>query len=152
MLQEFLDKHGDYYVCRVDKKFRSRVNTIFRIEGDRSLEDKFIKEAEANKCVNTRGHPFNSGIRICMYNAMPVEGVKVLLAFMERFKNDNPVKGPTLYYFDLFGRGEPIRMALWKAGVKFEDKRVTGQAWADLKASGKLEFGQLPMLEYSDGT
>jgi len=48
---------------------------------------------------------------------------------------------PKLYYFDLYGRAEPIRMALWKAGVDYEDIRVTGQAWTDLKASGDLEMG-----------
>ena len=41
----------------------------------------------------------------------------------------------TLVYFDLYGRAEPIRMALWKAGVEYEDKRVTGPSWAEFKAS-----------------
>jgi len=57
-----------------------------------------------------------------------------------------------LYYFDLYGRAEPIRMALFKAGVEFEDIRLTGQAWMDFKTSGKLEFGQCPGLELEDGT
>jgi len=60
-----------------------------------------------------------------------------------------PIK---LYYFDLYGRAEPIRMALSKAGVEFEDIRLTGQAWLDFKASNKLEFGQMPGLELEDGT
>ena len=30
-----------------------------------------------------------------------------------------------LFYFDLYGRAEPIRMALWKADVKFEEMRLT---------------------------
>ena len=37
------------------------------------------------------------------------------------------------HYFDVYGRGEPIRMALWKAGVQFEDLRVTGPSWQELK-------------------
>ena len=57
-----------------------------------------------------------------------------------------------LTYFDLFGRAEPMRMALWKAGVEFEDIRVSGEAWTNLKATGELEFGQVPMLELDDGT
>ena len=59
---------------------------------------------------------------------------------------------PTLHYFHLYGRAEMIRMTLYKAGVEFEDNRVTGQAWADLKASGKLESGQVPQLDLADGT
>jgi len=30
------------------------------------------------------------------------------------------------YYFDLYARGEPIRMMLAKAGVEYEDIRVSG--------------------------
>ena len=40
----------------------------------------------------------------------------------------------------MFGKAECIRMALHKAGIEFEDVRVTGDSWAQLKASGKLEF------------
>lgn len=78
MLYELLDKSGDYYVNRTDKKFRSRMNVNFRIEGDISLEDKLIKEAMKYKIVNIKGHPKNPGIRISMYNAMPVNGVIIL--------------------------------------------------------------------------
>ena len=56
------------------------------------------------------------------------------------------------YYFDLYARGEPIRMALHKAGVAYEDVRPTGESWMELKNSGKLEFGQMPALELDDGT
>ena len=55
-----------------------------------------------------------------------------------------------LYYFDLFARAEPMRMALWKAGVEYEDIRVTGQSWTDFKKES--EFGQIPVLELDDGT
>ena len=44
-----------------------------------------------------------------------------------------------VFYFDLFARGEPIRMALAKAGVEFEDHRMTGEAWMALKPT--LQFG-----------
>ena len=57
-------------------------------------------------------------------------------------------------YFNLFGRGEPIRMAMWKAGVEYEDVRfgLGSEEWNTLKASGELEFGQVPMLTLDDGT
>ena len=56
-----------------------------------------------------------------------------------------------LYYFDLYGRAEATRMALHKAGVQYEDIRLTGEKWIEFKNSGKLEFGQMPALELDDG-
>lgn len=59
---------------------------------------------------------------------------------------------PTFHYFQLYARGEPIRMALWKAGIEYNDNRVTGDDWKNLRESGKLPFGQVPALELADGT
>ena len=56
-----------------------------------------------------------------------------------------------LYYFDIFGRAESIRMILNHAKVPFEDVRINGEKLAEMKASGVLEFGQVPMLETADG-
>lgn len=43
------------------------------------------------------------------------------------------------------------RLLFAQAGVKYEDVRLTGEQWGELKASGKAPFGQLPILEV-DGT
>ena len=43
-------------------------------------------------------------------------------------------------------------MALWKAGVQYEDDVVSGQKWKILKASGALPYGQIPILTFEDGT
>jgi len=40
-----------------------------------------------------------------------------------------------LYYFNGRGRGEPVRMLLSLANVKFEDKRITENEWQELKQS-----------------
>ena len=50
-----------------------------------------------------------------------------------------------LYYFDLPGRGESIRLLLHHAKVPFEDIRVQFPDWPKLKES--LEGKQLPILE-----
>ena len=55
-----------------------------------------------------------------------------------------------VYYFDLFARAEPIRMMLTLAKVPYEDCRMTGQPWMDLKPT--LEYGQMPVLELYYGT
>ena len=54
---------------------------------------------------------------------------------------------PKLYYFDLYGRGEPIRMLLHHAKVEFEDKRVTNEEFAQLREDGTLPSGQVPLWE-----
>ena len=53
-----------------------------------------------------------------------------------------------LTYFDLGGRAEAVRMLLNHAKVDFEDARVTGQAWTDLKANkAECPNGQVPVLK-----
>ena len=44
-------------------------------------------------------------------------------------------------YFNAHGRGDCIRMALWKAGVQYEDVRFTGPSWMEAKNSGKFAYG-----------
>jgi glutathione S-transferase len=56
------------------------------------------------------------------------------------------VTKPRLIYFDFpGGRGEDCRLALHVAGVDFEDQRVPGAAWAELKPT--TPYGALPVLE-----
>ncbi|CAD7700301.1 unnamed protein product [Ostreobium quekettii] len=50
-----------------------------------------------------------------------------------------------LTYFNIKGRAEPIRLALYIGGIEFEDNRLTGEQFAELKPS--LPYGQVPVLE-----
>ena len=50
-----------------------------------------------------------------------------------------------MFYFDSWGRGELIRLVFAKAGVDYEDVRVTFDQWKNLKP--KLKFNFLPILE-----
>ena len=92
MLYELLDNSNGYYINRTEKRFRSRMNVNFRIEGDKSLEAKLVEEAAQNNIVHIKGHSTNPGIRISMYNAMPVAGVMHLCHFLEKFMQENPIK------------------------------------------------------------
>ena len=38
-----------------------------------------------------------------------------------------------LFYFDVYGAAEPIRMLLHKAGVQYEDNRLTRDQIGELK-------------------
>ena len=57
-----------------------------------------------------------------------------------------------LYYFESYGRAEIIRFLAAHAKLPLEDVYVKkDETFAALKESGKLEFGQVPMLETADG-
>jgi phosphoserine aminotransferase len=91
MLYDLIDSSQGYYVNKTATPFRSRINVNFRIVKDLSLEDKLIAEAEKEKIINIKGHFTNPGIRISMYNAMPIEGVECLCKFLRNFQFENPV-------------------------------------------------------------
>ncbi len=59
------------------------------ITGDAELDKKFIAESSAAGFKNLKGHRTVGGMRASIYNAMPEEGVKKLVEFMERFEKEN---------------------------------------------------------------
>ena len=59
------------------------------VTGDDELNAKFIAEAKSAGLVNLKGHRTVGGMRASIYNAMPVEGVKALVALMEKFEKEN---------------------------------------------------------------
>lgn len=52
---------------------------------DEQLQEKFFDEAAKEGLIELRGHPSTGGIRISMFNGMPLEGVKKLCDFMSGF-------------------------------------------------------------------
>jgi len=75
----------------VEKPFRSLMNIPFifkeeNAEKKTEMENRFVKEAAAAGLVNLAGHRLVGGMRASIYNAMPVEGVRALIQFMENFE------------------------------------------------------------------
>lgn len=87
MLYDFLD-NSKMFKGTVVPEDRSLMNVPF-ITGDDELDKKFVKEAEAEGFVNLKGHRSVGGMRASIYNAMPVEGVEKLVAFMKKFEAEN---------------------------------------------------------------
>jgi len=87
MLYDFLDE-SKLFKGTVRKKDRSLMNIPF-VTGNPEIDAKCIKEAAARGIVNIKGHRSVGGMRASIYNAMPVEGVKVLVSFMKEFEAAN---------------------------------------------------------------
>ena len=84
VLYDFLDE-SRLFKGTVAKEDRSLMNVPF-VTGDADLDALFIKEATAAGFVNLKGHRSVGGMRASIYNAMPIEGVEKLVAFMKEFE------------------------------------------------------------------
>ena len=87
ILYDYLDQSKMFHGT-VEPASRSLMNVPF-VTGDKDLDAKFVKEAEAAGLVNLKGHRTVGGMRASIYNAMPIEGVEALVAFMKKFEEEN---------------------------------------------------------------
>lgn len=87
ILYSFLD-NSKLFKGTVVPKDRSLMNIPF-VTGNEELDAKFVKEVTAAGFVNLKGHRSVGGMRASIYNAMPVEGVEKLVAFMTEFEKNN---------------------------------------------------------------
>jgi phosphoserine aminotransferase len=84
LLYDTIDRSG-FYSNRIDKRDRSRMNVPFSL-ADSKLDDTFLMEAGQHGLVQLKGHRLVGGMRASIYNAMPVEGVRALVDFMDDFE------------------------------------------------------------------
>ncbi len=84
MLYGAIDDSG-FYSNPVARNCRSWMNVPFRLARP-GLDKAFLAEAEAAGLVALAGHRAVGGMRASIYNAMPVEGVAALVAFMREFE------------------------------------------------------------------
>jgi phosphoserine aminotransferase len=83
-----IDQSGGFYRSPVDPRHRSLMNIVFRLSSE-DLEQRFLKEAEAEGLVNLKGHRSVGGVRASIYNAMTDDGVEALVAHMRAFRDAN---------------------------------------------------------------
>ena len=84
LLYDFLDS-SKLFKATAQKEFRSRMNVTF-VTGNPDSDAAFVKAAAAEGLVNLKGHRSVGGMRASIYNAMPLEGVQKLVAFMKKFE------------------------------------------------------------------
>ena len=93
LLYDAIDAASGFYTCPVERDSRSKMNVVFRVgpsmngsSGDESLEKKFAEACAQAGMVGTPGNRSVGGMRVSLYNAVPVEAVTTLVAFMQDFQ------------------------------------------------------------------
>jgi phosphoserine aminotransferase len=84
LLYETIDG-SQFYVNKVAKDCRSRMNVPFFLR-DESRNEAFLAGAKAAGLLQLKGHKSVGGMRASLYNAMPLEGVQTLVAYMREFE------------------------------------------------------------------
>jgi phosphoserine aminotransferase len=84
LLYRAIDATG-FYHNPVAHACRSWMNVPFTLR-EPNLDKNFLSEARAAGLVNLEGHRSVGGMRASLYNAMPLEGVQALVAFMREFE------------------------------------------------------------------
>ena len=87
MLYDVID-NSRLFSAAAQKGSRSDMNVTFRTASP-ELDAKFVKEATAAGMSNLKGHRNVGGMRASIYNAMPMEGIETLAAFIEAFDRAN---------------------------------------------------------------
>ena len=87
LLYDFLDESA-FFQPTVQGDSRSIMNVTFVLP-TQELNAQFVKEAADAGLVNLKGHRLVGGMRASIYNAMTVEGVEKLVAFMKQFEMNN---------------------------------------------------------------
>jgi phosphoserine aminotransferase len=84
LLYGFLDG-SSFFSSPVARECRSLMNVPFRLR-DSGLDETFLKGAQAAGLVQLKGHRLVGGMRASIYNAMPIEGVQALVAYLQDFE------------------------------------------------------------------
>ncbi|MHB1174094.1 MAG: 3-phosphoserine/phosphohydroxythreonine transaminase [Sulfuriferula sp.] len=87
LLYGYLDA-TDFYTSPVARDNRSRMNIPFTLK-DAALDEAFLKGAKEHGLLQLKGHRSVGGMRASIYNAMPIEGVTVLVNYMKAFEQKN---------------------------------------------------------------
>lgn len=87
LLYGYLDA-SSLYTCPTAKDNRSRMNVPFTLK-DAALDEAFLKGAKARGLLQLKGHRSVGGMRASIYNAMPVEGVRALVDYLQTFEKEH---------------------------------------------------------------
>jgi phosphoserine aminotransferase len=84
LLYDEIDRNPLFYGSAAKWEDRSLMNVTFRMH-DQAKEGDFLAYAEKNGMVGIRGYRTVGGFRASLYNALPYESVKALVACMKTY-------------------------------------------------------------------
>jgi phosphoserine aminotransferase len=87
VLYDYLDQ-SRFFSNPIAKEDRSLMNVPFKLK-DETLDDAFLKGAQARGMIQLKGHRVVGGMRASIYNAMSIEGVKALVQYMQAFEAEH---------------------------------------------------------------
>jgi phosphoserine aminotransferase len=85
LLYDAIDRSEGFYRGHAQPDSRSLMNVTWRLPSE-ELEKEFVQQAKEAGLHELKGHRSVGGIRASIYNAMPIEGVRTLVEFMEHFR------------------------------------------------------------------
>jgi phosphoserine aminotransferase len=85
LLYDFLET-SKFFRNPIAKEDRSLMNVPFWLK-DESLNEEFLKGAQARGMLQLKGHRSVGGMRASIYNAMPIEGVQALVQYLQEFES-----------------------------------------------------------------
>lgn len=85
LLYSEIDRNSMFEGTVITKEDRSNMNVCFRLKNE-SLEPEFDKLWKEASISGIRGHRDVGGYRASLYNALPIESVKVLVEVMQEFE------------------------------------------------------------------
>ena len=88
IIYNLIDTYPDYFRGTVRKDSRSWMNVTLRLPSE-ELEQKLVAKGKESGFVGLKGHRSVGGIRVSLYNGVPLEAAEKVAEFMEDFKKAN---------------------------------------------------------------
>jgi phosphoserine aminotransferase len=83
LLYKTIDEHPAFY-CPIEKEDRSIMNAVFFLT-DPSKEEAFLTLCKKEGMIGVKGYRTVGGIRVSMYNALPMSSVQAFCNLMQNF-------------------------------------------------------------------
>jgi phosphoserine aminotransferase len=87
LLYSFIDS-SEFYANPIASNARSWMNVPFRLADER-LDKAFLAGADARGLLNLKGHRSVGGMRASIYNAVGLDAVEALVAYMGEFEKEH---------------------------------------------------------------
>ena len=88
LLYQTIDSNPDFFRAPVEKASRSYMNVVFRLPTE-ELEQAFVAGGKERNMTGLKGHRSVGGIRFSIYNAIPLEWIEAVTAYMTEFAKAN---------------------------------------------------------------